>query len=164
MITVANRTETAARVDYAFRHGRILIDELRDPERILHIDSNVLKKAEEREEAPELEPIAENGDEGEGAEAEETPGKKESKTEREERLRQMVDTVGQAGKPGEKIQKVISVGMLSEGWDAKTVTHIMGLRAFSSQLLCEQVVGRGDRKSTRLNSSHIQKSRMPSSA
>jgi type III restriction enzyme len=47
---------------------------------------------------------------------------------------------------GEKIQNVISVGMLSEGWDAKTVTHIMGLRAFSSQLLCEQVVGRGLRR------------------
>jgi len=50
------------------------------------------------------------------------------------------------GKPGEQIQNVISVGMLSEGWDAKTVTHIMGLRAFTSQLLCEQVVGRGLRR------------------
>src|SRR2546426_5656073 len=38
--------------------------------------------------------------------------------------------------------------MLSEGWDAKTVTHIMGLRAFSSQLLCEQVVGRGLRRTS----------------
>ncbi|MGB2985664.1 MAG: type III restriction endonuclease subunit R, partial [Phycisphaerae bacterium] len=46
------------------------------------------------------------------------------------------------------IQNVISVGMLSEGWDAKTVTHIMGLRAFSSQLLCEQVVGRGLRRTS----------------
>jgi type III restriction enzyme len=63
-----------------------------------------------------------------------------------EQLRQQVDTVGQVGKPGEAIQKVISVGMLSEGWDARTVTHIMGLRAFSSQLLCEQVVGRGLRR------------------
>jgi type III restriction enzyme len=52
------------------------------------------------------------------------------------------------GKPGEKIQNVISVGMLSEGWDAKTVTHIMGLRAFTSQLLCEQVIGRGLRRTT----------------
>jgi type III restriction enzyme len=59
-----------------------------------------------------------------------------------------VDTVGRIGKPGEKIQNVISVGMLSEGWDAKTVTHIMGLRAFSSQLLCEQVVGRGLRRTS----------------
>jgi len=56
--------------------------------------------------------------------------------------------VGQKGKPGEKIQHVISVGMLSEGWDAKTVTHIMGLRAFTSQLLCEQVVGRGLRRTS----------------
>ena len=56
--------------------------------------------------------------------------------------------MGQIGKPGEQIQNVISVGMLSEGWDAKTVTHIMGLRAFSSQLLCEQVVGRGLRRTS----------------
>jgi type III restriction enzyme len=59
-----------------------------------------------------------------------------------------VDTVGRVGQPGEQIQSVISVGMLSEGWDAKTVTHIMGLRAFTSQLLCEQVVGRGLRKTS----------------
>jgi type III restriction enzyme len=72
--------------------------------------------------------------------------KKLTKKQQAELLRQTVDTVGQAGKPGEKIQNVISVGMLSEGWDAKTVTHIMGLRAFSSQLLCEQVVGRGLRR------------------
>jgi len=61
-------------------------------------------------------------------------------------LRQTVDTVGKVGEPGEQVQNVISVGMLSEGWDAKTVTHIMGLRAFSSQLLCEQVIGRGLRR------------------
>ncbi len=59
-----------------------------------------------------------------------------------------MDTVGKHGEPGEQIQKVISVGMLSEGWDAKTVTHIMGLRAFTSQLLCEQVVGRGLRRTS----------------
>ena len=59
-----------------------------------------------------------------------------------------MDTVGRTGEPGEKIQSVISVGMLSEGWDAKTVTHIMGLRAFTSQLLCEQVVGRGLRRTS----------------
>ena len=61
-------------------------------------------------------------------------------------LRETVDTVGQKGKRGEQIRNVISVGMLSEGWDAKNVTHILGLRAFSSQLLCEQVVGRGLRR------------------
>ena len=59
-----------------------------------------------------------------------------------------VDTVGRPNRPGERIQNVISVGMLSEGWDAKTVTHIMGLRAFTSQLLCEQVVGRGLRRTS----------------
>src|SRR5690606_10975387 len=69
--------------------------------------------------------------------------RKLTKAEQAERLRRMVDTVGRVGELGEKIQNVISVGMLSEGWDAKTVTHIMGLRAFTSQLLCEQVVGRG---------------------
>jgi type III restriction enzyme len=63
-------------------------------------------------------------------------------------LRETVDTVGQKGKRGEQIRNVISVGMLSEGWDAKTVTHILGLRAFSSQLLCEQVVGRGLRRTS----------------
>ena len=76
------------------------------------------------------------------------PVKKLSKKEQAEILRKTVDTVGQVGKEGERIQKVISVGMLSEGWDAKTVTHIMGLRAFSSQLLCEQVVGRGLRRTS----------------
>ena len=69
-----------------------------------------------------------------------------SKKGQAEFLRKQVDTVGKEGEPGGQIQNVISVGMLSEGWDAKTVTHIMGLRAFSSQLLCEQVVGRGFEK------------------
>lgn len=67
---------------------------------------------------------------------------------RKKQLRRKVDTVGQVGKPGEQIHAVISVGMLSEGWDAKTVTHIVGLRAFSSQLLCEQVVGGGLRRTS----------------
>ena len=63
-------------------------------------------------------------------------------------LRLQVDTIGQRGRAGAAIRNIISVGMLSEGWDAKTVTHIMGLRAFSSQLLCEQVVGRGLRRTS----------------
>lgn len=58
----------------------------------------------------------------------------------------MVDTVGKRGQPGQKLHNVISVAMLSEGWDAANVTHIMGLRAFTSQLLCEQVIGRGLRR------------------
>jgi type III restriction enzyme len=145
MITVANRTETAARVYYAFTHGKIRIEELNDQERTLHIDSKVLEKAEAREEVVTLDPLSSNGDEDD---ADDVPVKKLSKKDQAELLRQTVDTVGQVGRPGEQIQKVISVGMLSEGWDAKTVTHIMGLRAFSSQLLCEQVVGRGLRRTS----------------
>src|SRR5438876_4041584 len=60
----------------------------------------------------------------------------------------MVNSVGKPGELGAHVQHVISVAMLSGGWDAKTVTHIMGLRAFSSQLLCEQVVGRGLRRTS----------------
>lgn len=142
MISVANRVETAARIKYAFEHKRILIEELCAPEKILHIDSKVLDMAESQEEERSL-----NLEERE-EEEEDTPRRKLSKVELAEELRQTVDTVGQVGRPGEKIQKVISVGMLSEGWDAKTVTHIMGLRAFSSQLLCEQVVGRGLRRTS----------------
>src|ERR1017187_3360396 len=140
MITVANRTETSARIKYAFDRGKIRIDELCVPEKTLQIDSRVLDKAEAREEAPE---IGEESTEPAGEEENGQPTAKVSKKDQAELLRLTVDTVGQVGKPGEQIRNVISVGMLSEGWDAKTVTHIMGLRAFSSQLLCEQVVGRG---------------------
>ncbi len=143
MISVANRTETAARIKYAFDHKKIRIDELCVPEQTLHIDSKVLEIAESQEEAVLLDEIPED----EEVEVDE-PTRRFSKKDRAEILRQTVDTVGQVGKPGEQIQKVISVGMLSEGWDAKTVTHIMGLRAFSSQLLCEQVVGRGLRRTS----------------
>jgi type III restriction enzyme len=61
-------------------------------------------------------------------------------------LREVVNTVGQRGKLGSHIRCVVSVSMLTEGWDANTVTHIMGLRAFGSQLLCEQVAGRALRR------------------
>ena len=136
MITVANRTETAARVKHAFDTERVRIDELCDSERTLHIDSRVLERAEASEFSGES---FVNGDGSASA---------KTKPQQAELLRQQVDTVGQVGKPGAQIQNVISVGMLSEGWDAKTVTHIMGLRAFSSQLLCEQVVGRGLRRTS----------------
>ncbi len=63
-----------------------------------------------------------------------------------EALREIVATVGKPGKPGEQVRCVISVQMLSEGWDANNVTHILGLRAFGSQPLCEQVIGRGLRR------------------
>ena len=61
-------------------------------------------------------------------------------------LREVMNTVGKDGKLGEQIRCVVSVSMLTEGWDANTVTHILGVRAFGTQLLCEQVVGRGLRR------------------
>jgi type III restriction enzyme len=143
MISVANTTWTAARIKYAFDHKKIRIDELCNSDRILHIDSKVLEMAEGQDEAVSLQTGT-----AEESEEEEQPVKKLTKVERAEQLRKKVDTVGKQGQPGEQIQKVISVGMLSEGWDAKTVTHIMGLRAFTSQLLCEQVVGRGLRRTS----------------
>ena len=78
-----------------------------------------------------------------GTEVATAGGAKLPRKQRTKLLRRQVDTVGRPGHAGERIQNVISAGMLSEGWDAKTGTHIMGLRAFTSQLLCEQVVGRG---------------------
>ena len=71
---------------------------------------------------------------------------KEGRKQVAERLRQAVSTVGKPGKAGERVRCVVSVNMLSEGWDANNVTQILGLRAFHSQLLCEQVVGRGLRR------------------
>ena len=68
------------------------------------------------------------------------------KKEFAEDLRKVVATVGKIGQPGEHVRCVVSVGMLTEGWDANNVTHILGVRAFGSQLLCEQVVGRGLRR------------------
>jgi type III restriction enzyme len=157
MITVANRTETAARIKHAFGHrtspfGKI--KELCDPELTLHIDSRAMEA-----EAPDAAPGGRGGDspnegnegnDGDGGDGGDggPGGKKLSKKDADAIMRGKADTVGQRGKPGEKIRNVISVGMLSEGWDAKTVTHIMGLRAFSSQLLVEQVVGRGLRRTS----------------
>jgi type III restriction enzyme len=61
-------------------------------------------------------------------------------------LREVMNTVGKPGRLGEQVRCVVSVSMLTEGWDANTVTHILGVRAFGTQLLCEQVVGRGLRR------------------
>jgi type III restriction enzyme len=61
-------------------------------------------------------------------------------------IREMVNTVGSKGKPGEHVRAIVSVNMLSEGWDVKSVTHILGLRAFGSPLLTEQIIGRGLRR------------------
>lgn len=69
-----------------------------------------------------------------------------SKITDQELLREVMNTVGKAGKLGESIRCVVSVSMLTEGWDANTVTHILGVRAFGTQLLCEQVIGRALRR------------------
>jgi len=61
-------------------------------------------------------------------------------------LREVMNTVGKQGRLGESIRCVVSVSMLTEGWDANTVTHVLGVRAFGTQLLCEQVIGRALRR------------------
>ena len=61
-------------------------------------------------------------------------------------LREVMNTVGKPGQLGESIRCVVSVSMLTEGWDANTVTHVLGVRAFGTQLLCEQVIGRALRR------------------
>ena len=76
------------------------------------------------------------------------PGRSVEKITDEDLLREVMNTVGKTGKLGEQIKCVVSVSMLTEGWDANTVTHILGVRAFGTQLLCEQVVGRGLRRTS----------------
>ncbi len=61
-------------------------------------------------------------------------------------LREVMNTVGKEGKLGAEIRCVVSVSMLTEGWDTNTVTHVLGVRAFGTQLLCEQVIGRALRR------------------
>jgi len=64
----------------------------------------------------------------------------------EDLLREVMQTVGKTGRLGESIRCVVSVSMLTEGWDANNVTHVLGVRAFGTQLLCEQVIGRALRR------------------
>lgn len=124
MIMICNRTETAARLEYSLLNGYFSVSELGDKRRLLRIDQDALDKIESDEEGKL------------------SATKKElAKAERDK-----FNTVGKKGKAGEQVQCVIGVNMLSEGWDARTVTHILGMRAFTSQLLCEQVVGRGLRR------------------
>ncbi|MDR2704628.1 MAG: DEAD/DEAH box helicase family protein [Planctomycetaceae bacterium] len=161
MITVANNTATSSRIKYSFDRDLFLLKtaglgELGNPERMLQIDSKVLEKAELEVLPVESIEVSDdhvtdsdnNSDNNTDTELNVVKERKLTQKQLAEILRQKVDTVGQPGQAGEMIQNVISVGMLSEGWDAKTVTHIMGLRAFSSQLLCEQVVGRGLRRTS----------------
>jgi type III restriction enzyme len=147
MLTVCNRTETAARIEHYFASGDVHWPELHERDRLLRVDSKVLDKAEVGETAAADKDYEERlqsivkaiglPTDKEGA----LLGKK-----KEELLREIVDNVGKRNTAGQNLQAVISVAMLSEGWDAKNVTHIMGLRAFTSQLLCEQVIGRGLRR------------------
>ena len=74
------------------------------------------------------------------------PGRSADDVDDAEILREVMNTVGKKDKLGEPVRCVVSVSMLTEGWDANTVTHILGVRAFGTQLLCEQVVGRGLRR------------------
>lgn len=147
MLTVGNRIETARRIEHYFAQGEAFWPELHERERLLRVDSKVLEKAEIGEKASadkdyeaHLHGIVEALDL--------PPDRKERllALKKEELLREIVDNVGKRGTAGQGLQKVISVAMLSEGWDAKNVTHILGLRAFTSQLLCEQVIGRGLRR------------------
>ncbi|MBQ9578910.1 MAG: DEAD/DEAH box helicase family protein, partial [Ottowia sp.] len=147
LLTVCNRTETAARIEHYLNHDAHW-DEMKVPQRTLRVDSSVLQKAEMGEKA--------SADKGYEAQlraivdevADMPPARREALqgATKEELLRAIVDSVGKRGGAGERVQSVVSVAMLSEGWDAKNVTHIMGLRAFTSQLLCEQVIGRGLRR------------------
>ncbi|HWH08681.1 MAG TPA: DEAD/DEAH box helicase family protein, partial [Candidatus Thermoplasmatota archaeon] len=124
MIIVCNNTHVAEIITkHVAEDGGVLPDLKNDDENqfTLRIDSALLRKAES---------AVEGGSAADAAEA----------------LRYKVSTIGKEGKPGEQVRCVVSVSMLSEGWDASNVTQILGLRAFTSQLLCEQVVGRGLRR------------------
>ena len=147
LLSVCNRTETAARIEHYFRHGDAHWPELHDNDRLLRVDSKVLEKAEvgessgsDKDYEATLHNIVQKADIPEARKQDLLALKKE------ELLRGIVDSVGKRGEAGQDLQNVVSVAMLSEGWDAKNVTHIMGLRAFTSQLLCEQVIGRGLRR------------------
>jgi type III restriction enzyme len=147
MLTVCNRTETAARIEHFLNSDNPFVPALKAPNRTLRVDSTVLSKAEvgetsgsDKDYEAKLRSIVEASDLPKDTKDRLLAQKKE------DLLRELVDSVGKPGKAGQELQSVISVAMLSEGWDAKNVTHIMGLRAFTSQLLCEQVIGRGLRR------------------
>ena len=89
---------------------------------------------------PEIEQFRREKAQREGAAAGEKP------LSDEDILREVMNTIGRKGRLGETVRCVVSVSMLTEGWDTNTVTHILGVRAFGTQLLCEQVVGRGLRR------------------
>jgi type III restriction enzyme len=114
--------------------------------RTLLIDSEQLESGEAldanfREKAgPEIEQFRREIIQRQGA------GGADTKLNDADLLREVMNTVGKPGKLGADIRCVVSVAMLTEGWDANTVTHVLGVRAFGTQLLCEQVVGRALRR------------------
>jgi type III restriction enzyme len=125
MIAVCDNTSIASVLhEFIAEQGRVFSELLQNQpgqEVTLRIDSKLLDEAEQAREGV-------------------------TRRETAEALRRQVATVGKKGEPGEGVRCVVSVGMLTEGWDAHNVTQILGLRAFQSQLLCEQVVGRGLRR------------------
>ncbi|NPV14009.1 DEAD/DEAH box helicase family protein [candidate division WOR-3 bacterium] len=129
MIVVCDNTDLAQLVHQHIARGNILSELANEEgqEVTFRIDTKLLAEAEAAKE-------------------------EETKADAAERLRKTVDTVGktewdgEGEPPGKNIRAVVAVGMLNEGWDAQNVTQILGLRAFTSQLLCEQVVGRGLRR------------------
>lgn len=125
MIAICNSTYTSSRLFNHFVSGSFGVpEELQDKHKMLRIDQDALDKLE----------------------SEDLGAMTQAKKELVIQERDKFNTVGKEGKPGQDVRAVIGVNMLSEGWDANNVTHILGLRAFSSQLLCEQVVGRGLRR------------------
>ncbi len=124
MIVVCDNTDLAKEVHETIVRSGLSFAELKNTdtrESTIRIDSKLLAAAEARDEG-------------------------QTKQDAAELLREKVATVGKIGKPGEQIRCVVSVSMLTEGWDAQNVTQILGIRPFRSQLLCEQVVGRGLRR------------------
>lgn len=99
------------------------------------LDTNFRKMAEDEIERFRREIIERTGDRRQA----------ESLTD-QDLLREVMNTVGKLGRLGESIRCVVSVSMLTEGWDTNTVTHVLGVRAFGTQLLCEQVIGRALRR------------------
>ena len=147
LLTVCNRIETARRIEHYFNQGDCHYPEMHAPHRTLRVDSQVLTKAESGETAKSDKVYQERL--AAMIQAADIPLIRKTELlslSKEEQLRAIVDHIGKRGMAGQDIQNVISVAMLSEGWDARNVTQIMGLRAFISQLLCEQVIGRGLRR------------------
>ena len=117
---------------------------LREPRSIL-VDSAQLESGEQL--SADFKALAAREiDEFKGAYRAKFPGRDTDDLDDATLLREVMNTVGKPGKLGERIRCVVSVSMLTEGWDANTVTHILGVRAFRTPLLTEQVVGRGLRR------------------